>query len=88
MEDDLATGRDLLFRRCPIIAEYGCEGKSRFGEAARLGKWQWRQLMLAVQLVDLLVDRIIGGMMDPEFCRVGRRARLAEDRMIEPVSVR
>jgi hypothetical protein len=82
MKDDLAVGLDLFLQIGVGDVQHRGQRQLRLGQAARRRKWQRRQLVLSIELVDLFVDRIVGWVLDDEFRRVGRRVRLAEARTV------
>jgi len=81
MKDDLAVCGYLLLQGRSVDPQYGGKSQRRLWQAARRGKWQRCELVLAVQLVDLLIGVAIGRMLDLELIRVGGWLGLAEDRV-------
>src|SRR5271155_2135167 len=82
MEYDLTRARDLADRGC-IRTQDLLKRQARFDTAAWRREWQRLNLVLAIELVNFLVGRIVGRMLDLEPLRVCSRHRLRKHRPTE-----
>jgi len=59
MKHDLTAGGHLLLQQVVVSGQHGGQRQPGFGHAARLRKRQRIDLVLAVELIDLLVGRVV-----------------------------
>src|ERR1700733_32668 len=83
MKHELAFLLDQTIYGVRTCTQYIGERQPRLGQIARRRKRQRFELVRRVELINLLIGRIVGGMPDFELGGVRRRLRLGEERMTD-----